>query len=87
MSTASARHVQTGSQSDQSHTCVHNPLYLDARVVQLLGKSVHGLQQILAGLRIDVGPPRWDLNCTHRQTYRVSLQSVNSRVCCCFYGL
>lgn len=43
-------------------TCVHDPLYLDAGVVQLLGKGVHGLQQVLARLWVNVGPPCGDLN-------------------------
>lgn len=52
----------------QPHTCVHNSLYLDARVVQLLGKGVHSLQQVLAGLRVNVGPPCWNLDWTQKQT-------------------
>jgi len=50
-------------------TCVHNSVYLDALVVQLLGEGVHSLQQVLAGLWVDVRSPRWDLNCnrTHRE--------------------
>lgn len=41
---------------------MHDPLDFDAGVVQLLREGVHGLQQVLAGLRVDVGPPRRDLN-------------------------
>lgn len=43
-------------------TCVYDPLYLDAGVVQLLGKGVHGLQQVLACLWVNVGSPCGDLN-------------------------
>lgn len=46
-------------------TCVNDSLYLDAGVVELLGEGVHGLQQVLAGLRVDVGPARRDFNWTH----------------------
>lgn len=74
----------------QPYTCVHNPLYLDAGVVQLLGEGVHSLQQVLAGLRINVGPPCWDLNCAHKQTCNISLANVNLDVYCwgkTFYSL
>lgn len=43
-------------------TCVHDPLDLDAGVVQLLGKGVHSLEQVFARLRVNVGPPCGDLN-------------------------
>ena len=43
-------------------TCVHDPLYLDAGVVQLLGEGVHGLQQVLAALGVHVRPPRRNLD-------------------------
>lgn len=46
----------------EPRTCVHDPLDFDAGVVQLLCEGVHSLQQVLAGLRVDVGPPRRDLN-------------------------
>lgn len=41
---------------------MHDPLYLDARVVQLLGEGMHSLQQVLARLWVNVGPPCGDLN-------------------------
>lgn len=41
---------------------MHDPLYLDAGVVQLLGKGVHSLQQVLACLWVNVGPACGDLN-------------------------
>lgn len=44
---------------------MHDSLYLDALVVQLLGEGVHRLLQVLARLRVDVRPPSWDLNCNN----------------------
>lgn len=41
---------------------MHDPLDLDAGVVQLLGKGVHSLQQVLARLWVNVSPPCGDLN-------------------------
>lgn len=46
-------------------TCVDDAFYLDAGVVQLFGESVDGLDQVLARLRVNVGPPGGDLNCGH----------------------
>lgn len=47
-------------------TCVHDSLYLYALIVQLLGEGVHGLQQVFAGLWVDVGSPCRDFNWNHR---------------------
>lgn len=50
-------------------TRVHYSLDLDAGVVQFLGEGVGGLQQVLARLRVDVGPPRRDLDWNDAETH------------------
>lgn len=54
--------VRFWSSQPELGTCVDDPLYLDALVVQLLGEGVDGLQQVFTRLRVDVGPPCRDLN-------------------------
>ena len=63
-------------------TCVHDPLYLDAGVVQLLGEGVHGLQQVLAALGVHVRPPRRNLDWGEK-TEKKDLFFISKTFCVC----
>lgn len=43
--------------------CPDNPLYFDAGIIQLLGKEVHSLHGVFAGVGVDVFSPGWYFNC------------------------
>lgn len=48
---------------EEELACPDDPLNLDAGVIQLFGKEVHGLQGVFARVGVDVRPPGRDFNC------------------------
>lgn len=58
---------------EEEPACPDDPLNLNAGVIQLFGKEVHGLHGVFARVRVDVRPPGGYFNCRRAGEYKKSI--------------